>query len=204
LIGFFPSLFLAILFISAIIFTPLWGKVFSKFGPKKGEIIALLALIITMVPFLFVWEIIGAILTYIVAGFGFSGIMFGRDMMMSTIIDTDEIETGIRREAAYYGVNALIIRLSTIAVYLSIFIVFAGEFGWEQIFNPTEVTDLSPLGIRILMYILPSIGLILGTILLWVFFPITKEKYEMVRNDVDKLHQDKKQKIDIDKYEDIF
>ncbi|MEJ2248440.1 MAG: MFS transporter [Candidatus Lokiarchaeota archaeon] len=203
--GFLPSVFLALLFISAIAFMTVWSKIFAKFGPKKGELMAMGALIITMIPFLFISNIIGAILTYIAAGFGFAGIMFGRDIMMSTIIDTDEIETGIRREAAYYGVNALIIRLSTIGVYLSIFFVFGVEFGGlKAIFDPTVVTSLSEGGIRTLMYILPSIGLLIGMILLWVLFPVTKEKYEIMRKDLERIHEDKKQKVDINKYEDIF
>ena len=50
--------------------------------------------------------------------------MFGRDVVMSVIIDVDEIETGVRHEEAYYGVNTLIIRLSTVAVALSLAILF--------------------------------------------------------------------------------
>jgi len=190
--GLIQSLFLAIIFVSAIGFTVIWSKVFAKKGAKKAELIALFSLIITMVPFLIVWEIIGAIIAYIVVGFGFAGIMFGRDVMMSTIIDKDEIDTGVRREGAYYGVNALIIRLSTIAVYLSIFTVF-NNIGWK-IYDPTVVTDWTIIGLRFLMCLFPAIGLCLGAISLWRF-PITKEKYEEIKDKLEELHGEKVGKV---------
>jgi len=197
------SLFLALLFIVAIAFMFAWSKIFAKMGPRKGELIALSCLVIVMIPFVFIWEIIGAVITYVIAGIGFAGIMFGRDMMMSTIIDSDELKTGIRREAAYYGVNALIIRLSTIGVYLSIWLVFS-NIGWEDIFDPSLITGVTEFGIRTLIFILPAIVLVIGLLSLYFFFPITKEKYDEMQIDLDKLHDDKIDKVDISEYKDIL
>lgn len=200
--GMWSSIYLAILFIAAIGFMIPWSKIFSKFGPRKGEIIALASIILTMIPLLFLWDPIGAIFSYILIGFGFAGIMFGRDIMMSTIIDTDELKVGVRREAAYYGVNGLIIRLSTIGVYISIGIIFAG-IGWGVIYNPSSYTPENAIGILILIYILPAIILVLG-ILSLLRFPVTKEKYDEIQEDLEKVHEEKGKKVDITKYEDIF
>lgn len=190
------SLFLALIFVSAIIFMVLWSKIFAHKGVKNGELIALGSVIITLIPFLIIWDIIGAIFAYIIVGFGFAGIMFGRDVMMSAIIDYDELETGIRREAAYYGVNALIIRLSTIAVYLSIALVF-GNIGWK-IYDPTIVTEWTHLGLRILICVLPSVAIGLG-ILSLRRFPITKEKYAEIKNKLEAMHKEKKEKVTANK-----
>ena len=191
------SLFLALIFVSAIVFMLLWSKIFAKKGVKNGELIALGSVIITLMPFLLIWNIIGAIFAYIIVGFGFAGIMFGRDVMMSTIIDYDELETGIRREGAYYGVNALIIRLSTIAVYLSIALVF-GTIGWK-IYDPTIVTEWTHVGLRILMCILPSIAIGLG-ILSLIRFPITKEKDMEIKKKLEAMHKEKKAKVSRNKH----
>jgi GPH family glycoside/pentoside/hexuronide:cation symporter len=185
------SLFLAIIFVSAIVFMAFWRNVFAKHGARKAEIIALGTLLISLLPMLIVWEIIGAILAYILAGFGFAGIMFGRDVMMSTIIDADEIETGLRREASYYGVNALIIRLSTILVYISIGLVFR-NIGWKIYVE--SVTIYTVIGLRLLMSLFPAITLSLGMLSLRRF-PITKEKYEEIKVKLEKLHGEKKQSI---------
>ncbi|TFF99244.1 MAG: MFS transporter [Promethearchaeota archaeon] len=195
------SVYLALVFIVAILFMIPWSKLFNKMGPRKAELLALGSLILVLVPFMIVWEPIGALIAYILAGIGFAGIMFGRDMMMSTIIDSDELKTGIRREAAYYGVNALIIRLSTIGVYLSIFFVFSGV-GLQHIWGE-PISAQAPFGIRALIFIFPAIVLILGLLSL-LRFPITKEKYDEMQIDLDKLHNDKIQKIDISEYKDIL
>ncbi len=121
-------------------------------------------------------------------GFAFAGILFGRDVVMSAIIDYDEIQTGIRREGSYYGVNALIIRLSTIAVALSIAIVFP-SVGW-RIYDPTNVTIATLIGIRILMCVFPAAFLCLG-IFFFKKFPITQETYLEIKKNLEKIHSEK-------------
>ncbi len=189
--AFFQMMFLALIFISAIIFMIIWRNIFTKNGAKKAHMRALGAMIIALIPTLFIWEIIGAIFTYILMGFGFAGIMFGRDVVMSAIIDYDENNTGIRREGAYYGVNALIIRLSTVAVAISLAIVFP-TVGWAT-YDPASVTDLTLIGIRILMCIFPSVAIGLALIL-FRKFPINKEKYAEIKEKLEELHSEKLQK----------
>ncbi|MFX1494181.1 MAG: MFS transporter [Promethearchaeota archaeon] len=186
------QLLLATIFISAIIFMIIWRNYFAKKGAKKAHMTALATLIITLIPTLFIWEFIGAIITYILIGFGFAGIMFGRDVVMSAIIDYDEIETGLRREGAYYGVNALIIRFSTVAIALSLAIVFP-TVGWAT-YDPATVTDLTLLGIRILTCVFPAVALSLGILTLRKF-PITKEKYEEIKEKIVKIHDEKLRQI---------
>ncbi|MFW9901022.1 MAG: MFS transporter, partial [Candidatus Thorarchaeota archaeon] len=158
--AFIQQLFLALIFITAILFMIIWRNYFAKKGAKKAHMRALISITIFFIPTLFIWEIIGAIIVYILLGFGFAGIMFGRDIVMSTIIDSDETQTGLRREGAYYGVNALIIRLSTVAVALSIAIVFP-TVGWAT-YDPSSITIFTLIGIRVLMGVFPIIVLGLG------------------------------------------
>lgn len=186
--GFMQSVFLAIVFISAIASMVLWRNYFRKHGAKRGHLTALIVLALTFIPFVFVWEIIGAIIAYILLGIGFGGVMFGRDVVMSAIIDKDEVETNIRREGAYYGVNALIIRFSTVLVSLSIAMVFS-TVGW-RIFDPGSVTISQIIGIRLLVFVFPVIALGLG-ILTMSKFPITKAKYEEIKIKIDELHAEK-------------
>jgi len=190
--AFIQNIFLAIIFISAICFMIIWRNYFSKHGAKKGHGAALLVTIITLIPFTFIWEIVGAIITYILLGFGFAGIMFGRDVIFSAIIDKDEIDTGVRREGGYYGINALIIRFSTIAVALSLLIVFptVGWLTWTPTADPTIVN----LGIRLLMFGFPAIALGLG-ILSILRFPINQEKYFEIREKLEEIHSEKLRKV---------
>ena len=186
--AFIQQLFLALIFITAILFMIIWRNYFAKKGAKKAHMRALISITIFFIPTLFIWEIIGAIIVYILLGFGFAGIMFGRDIVMSTIIDSDETQTGLRREGAYYGVNALIIRLSTVAVALSIAIVFP-TVGWAT-YDPSSITIFTLIGIRVLMGIFPIIVLGLG-ILSFKRFPITHEKYMEIKEKIKEIHSEK-------------
>ncbi|TXT54162.1 MAG: putative Major facilitator superfamily transporter [Promethearchaeota archaeon] len=200
--GFGASIYLAILFISAMVFTIPWSKIFAKYGPRKAEIYAIICLIFAMSPFLFMLGPILAIFTYIIGGFGFAGIMFGRDILMSTVIDTDEIDVGLRREASYYGVNALIIRFSTIAVYLSVFFIFWG-IGWGVIYDPSNYTPQTDIGIFILIYFLPVIAMMIGLLAI-SRFPVTKERYDEMQKELDRIHDEKAKMVDLDEYNQIL
>jgi GPH family glycoside/pentoside/hexuronide:cation symporter len=186
--AFIQQLFLALVFISAIFFMIIWRNYFAKKGAKKAHMTALLTILIAFIPSIFIWEIIGAILFYIFLGFAFAGIMFGRDIVMSTIIDLDEVETGLRREGSYYGVNALIIRLSTILVALSIAIVFP-TVGWAT-YDPQNITILTKIGIRVLIGVFPIIVIGLG-ILSFRRFPIHHEKYTEIKGKLKDIHAEK-------------
>jgi GPH family glycoside/pentoside/hexuronide:cation symporter len=189
--AFLQMVFLALIFVSAIFFMIIWRNIFTKNGAKKAHMAALGTMVIALIPTLFIWEPIGAVFTYILMGFAFAGIMFGRDVVMSAIIDYDETSTGIRREGAYYGVNALIIRLSTVAVALSLAIVFP-TVGWAT-YDPALVTDLTRIGIRILMCVFPCVAVGLALIL-FRQFPITKEKYSVIKAELEELHSEKLEK----------
>ncbi len=182
------QMFLALIFIASIVFMIIWRNYFAKNGAKKSHMRALILMTIIFIPTLFIWEIIGAIIVYILMGFAFAGIMFGRDIVMSSIIDFDETQTGLRREGTYYGVNALIIRLSTVAVALSIAVVFP-TVGWAT-YDPSSITIFTLIGIRVLMGVFPIIVLCLG-ILSFKRFPITQENYTEIKEKLKEIHSDK-------------
>jgi len=190
--SFILSLLLGISFISAAIFTIFWRYVSLKFGVKDGMIIALITFIITLVPFMFINDIIGAFIAYFFVGIGISGAMFFRIIVASTIIDEDELNTGIRREGVYMGVLILMNRLTIIAVFLSISLVF-NIIGWS-VFNPELANEQTVFGLRSLMFIFPSSFLLIG-ILSMLRFPINKERYNQIKNEIDQLHQEKKGRI---------
>ena len=128
----------------------------------------------------------------LLVGLGISGMLFCRDPTAGAVIDEDELITGIRREAGYCSMVGLMIRLSSILVFVSIGLVF-NTVGWA-IFNPRGVSEETILGLRLLMFVFPSIFLTLGLIG-FSQFPITKEKYEIIKQKVEELHQQKKERI---------
>ena len=190
--SFILSILLAIAFISAAIFITFWRKISLKVGIKKGMIIAMITFIIALVPAMFITEVIGAIFLYFLVGIGLAGAMYFRIIATSTVIDDDELTTGIRREGAYMGTFALINRLNLIAVFLSISLVF-NSVGWT-VFDPKLATEQTIFGLRALIFIFPAIALTIGIIAM-LKFPIDKEKYEEIRQKIEQLHDQKKKQI---------
>ena len=104
-------------------------------------------------------------------GLGFSNNLYFRDLMSSDVIDEDETKTGVRREGAYYGINALIIRTATIFVMITIALVFSGT-GWTD-YNPTSNDPFQlRAGLMFLMSIPTAIACLIGGIVYNFFFPL--------------------------------
>ena len=189
--SFLLGLLLGIAFISAAIFMILWRFIAIKVGMKKGYMLSFAAFIITLLPMMFISTVEIAFITFFIVGIGLSGALLFGDIVLAAIIDQDELSTGIRREGGYYGINALITKLSTILVILTINLVF-NSTGW-RVFTPTGTIAVE-FGLRSLIFIFPAIALGIG-ILSISKFPITKDKYEQIKRDVDNLHKEKQQKI---------
>jgi len=185
------GLLLGITFISAALFMIFWRYIALKVGMKRGYMLSFTVFIITLIPLMFISTIEIAFVAFFIVGIGLSGSLLFGDIVLAAIIDQDELSTGIRREGGYYGINALITKLSTILVILTVNLVFSST-GWK-VFDPTGTLQIE-LGLRSLMVIFPAIALGIGIIAI-IKFPITKEKYEQLKKDVEELHKEKQQKI---------
>ena len=186
------SLLLALVFISAAIFVFLWKPIVKKLGPKKAYICVLIVFIITLAPFMFISDMISAFIAYFCLGIAIAGALIIRDVSISPIMDEDELNTGVRREGGFYGVNGFCVKLTNVAIFISIALVF-NSVGWA-IFDPTGTSEETIFGLRCLMFIFPTIFLVIGLIAI-TKFPITKERYEEITEKILKLHQQKKEKI---------
>ncbi|MFX1573489.1 MAG: MFS transporter [Promethearchaeota archaeon] len=190
--AFVQSLILGTGFVAALIFVFPWRIIISKLGAKNAYILALIVFIATLSPFMFISNAMGGFITLLIWGFGLAGVLIVRDVVIAAIIDEDELNTGIRREAGFYGVTGFIIKLTNVVIYITIGLVFIGV-EWA-IFDPTTITTTNIFGLRSLMFIFPTIFLVVGIIVM-LFFPIDKKKYHKITEDARKLHLEKKEKV---------
>ncbi len=190
--SFMISILLALSFLSAAGFMVVWNKISVKYGVKKGQMISMTTFIAVLIPFLFINDIIGGFIFFIIVGLGLAGALFFRAVTMAAIIDEDELNTGVRREGGYFGINALVIRLSTIAVGLTTMGVFY-LIGMETMHAP-PYSEQEVLGIRILFVVFPAAALGIG-IYSMSRFPIDKEKYEKIKIEIEDLHAKKKRVV---------
>ncbi|MFW9938835.1 MAG: MFS transporter [Candidatus Thorarchaeota archaeon] len=190
--SFLLGLLLGVAFISAAIFMALWRFIIVRVGMKRGVMISMITFIITLAPFMFINDVLSAFIAFLFAGLGLSGAIFFGDILLSAIIDEDELITGTRREGGYFGINALLTKLSTILVILSINIVF-NSVGWA-VFDPLGTTFQTIFGLRSLIFIFPACALMIGLVAI-SWFPITKKKYQTIKEEIEKLHLEKRKKI---------
>jgi GPH family glycoside/pentoside/hexuronide:cation symporter len=186
------SLFLVLLFISATIFIFIWQPVVTKLGPKKTFQIVLIVFILTLIPFMFISDMVSGFIAFFCLGIGIAGTFTVQNVCTSQIIDDDELTNGIRREAGFFGVEGFVVKLSTVVIFIAIALVF-NSVGWA-IFDPVGTSEETIFGLRSLMVIFPSIFLLIGLISMR-FYPFTKERYEELTREIVKLHKEKKEKI---------
>ena len=187
------SLLMGIVFISAAIFmTALWRPIVRKIGVRKTWLLSMTVLLISFAPLMFITDVVSGFIVFFFVGVGFAGSLYIIDLVVADIIDEDEVKTGMRRDAGFYGVNALFLRLSTIFVFLCIGLVFT-NIGWA-VYEPEKVTPAVIFGLRALIFIFPAIALIIGIIVIYKY-PLDGERLRKVKEDLQKLHAEKKSKI---------
>jgi GPH family glycoside/pentoside/hexuronide:cation symporter len=127
----------------------------------------------------------------VMAGFGLSGPQTLTNVLFAQVADEDELRSGVRREGAFFGVNALITKpAQSVALALIPFVLQATRFVTREanqgvIFLDQPVEAL--FGIKVLIGLIPGVAMLIGAFLLrW--FPLRGKYLEQVQQDVLALH----------------
>jgi GPH family glycoside/pentoside/hexuronide:cation symporter len=158
---------LLVAFLATIPGAVLWSKIDARVGSKKGMLYSMLWWAISLLALVFITDYVLAAFTMIFVGFGLGGPTYFIDRNICNIADEDQIATGCRREASYFGVHAVFIRLAAILVILSINAVFTYN-GWEDA-SSIPLAGEQVFGVRLLMSVFPAVALSIGMVLLKVF-----------------------------------
>nr|MDO8118023.1 MFS transporter [Candidatus Sigynarchaeota archaeon] len=176
--AFMTTLLLLVAFLSTIPGVLVWSKIDARVGSKKGMGISMAFWALSLVPLLFITEYTFALVMMVFIGFGLAGPTYFIDRNISNIADEDQIETGCRREASYYGVHAVFIRLAAILVILSINMVFTFN-GWEDA-SSIAIGGEQVVGVRVLMSMFPAVALAIGLVLLQ-FVKLGKHEVKLIQ-----------------------
>ncbi|MHA1149156.1 MAG: MFS transporter [Promethearchaeota archaeon] len=173
------SLMLALLI--AALCVPIHMKIGEKIGHRNGLMLTLFIWIFLLTPYLFLYNseemVVLSILFTALQGFPLGGALFYVDLLIGNVIDEDELHTGIKRSASYYGVNAFIHRFSAILSITTIFFVFTGS-GWSN-YNQREGVNVV-LALKLVICLFPAIALSVA-ILCLKSFELHGAKLEAVR-----------------------
>ena len=162
------TLVLAPIFIVALPMVWVWGRITNRLGPRHASMLAVAVFAIALVPFAFVNSLVTVIITTAFTGVGLAGVLVLVDVLIADVIDEDETHTGARREGAYFGANAFIMRFS-VSLEAIAFSVVMGIHGYNPVLE-VQPAGVVP-GLRFLMTVVPLVSLALAMIALY-FYPI--------------------------------
>jgi Na+/melibiose symporter and related transporters len=174
------SIITGIIFVVSIGFVPFWIWVTNKKGARSTFIASLICFAVAVSAFFFAQSMTVAIVISVAAGFGLSGVLILTDVLIAQVIDEDQIKTRVRREGAYYGVNAFVIRFSIAVQSITMALIF-NLFKYDS--NLKVQSGSAVTGIRLLMSFIPVI-FIAGAVVFMVFYPIHGEKLKAIKQNV--------------------
>ena len=186
-------LLIACLFIPLIVGVPLTSLIRQRFGVAGAQQRLLTAAGLALTAVMVVPK--GWIpVCLAIAGFGLAGPQTLTNVLFAQVADEDELRSGVRREGAFFGVNALLTKpAQSVALALTPFILESTGFITREAHGGQIMLDQPAsalLGIRMIVGLIPGLALLLGAFLLrW--YPLQGRYLEEVQARVLALHAEK-------------
>lgn len=150
----------------------------NKYGTRRTLMLANAIMILGIVPMGFSPNINFTYAAAVVLGIGLGGLVLLGDVIMTEVVDDDEVKTGHQRAGMYFGMSGFLITLSGLLVS-SVFGLLMPAFGYDTLL---EVQPASvDLGFRIFLTIPTSIGFLFAIFLLWLY-PLHGAHLDRIRN----------------------
>lgn len=133
-----------------------------------------------------------------VAGFALSGPQTLTNVLFAQVADEDELRSGVRREGAFFGINALLTKpAQSVALALAPFILELTRFVTREahggkIFLDQPASAL--FGIRLIVGLIPGVAMLLGALIL-EGFPLRGEYLKRMQATVLMLHARKRAQL---------
>jgi GPH family glycoside/pentoside/hexuronide:cation symporter len=180
----YESVFFGILMLVCILFIPFWLWL-SRVRNKREAYawgMAFWVLVIFLVYTVQPGQTNYLLLLSALAGVGISAAYILPDSLLADVIEWDELRTGRRQEGIFYGIRALIRKLTGALV---IFVVLQA-LGWSgYVSPPVGVTQFMQSDSAILMIrlLVSPIGAVMlsGTIILAWLFPLSREQHQRIQ-----------------------
>jgi GPH family glycoside/pentoside/hexuronide:cation symporter len=133
------------------------------------------------------------------AGFGLSGPQTLTNILFAQVADDDELRSGVRREGAFFGVNAMLTKpAQSIALAVPAFVLEATNFVTREANNGVIFLDQPKsaiTGIRLFVGLVPGIAMFLGALILFLF-PLQGKKLVKMQEEILSLHARKRAELD--------
>ena len=158
---------LGIAFLVAMLSLYPWRNwVANKLDSRRTLMLANAVMILGIIPMGFSPNIVFTYIAAVVLGIGLGGLVLIGDVIMTEVIDEDEIKTGHQRAGMYFGMSGFLITLSGLLVS-SVFGLMMPAFGYDTLLDiqPSSVN----LGFRLFLTLPTTIGFLLAIVLLYLY-----------------------------------
>jgi GPH family glycoside/pentoside/hexuronide:cation symporter len=189
---------LIFLFIPLIIGVPITTLIRRRLGVVRAQQLLLVIAGVGLILMAFVPPFL-ILPCLALAGFGLSGPQTLSNILFAQVADEDELRTGVRREGAFFGVNALVtkpaqsVAQSLIPWVLLITGFVTRESNAGQIFLNQPASAI--FGIRLLTGLIPGLAMLAGALILQLY-PLRGARLEKMQKDVLELHARKKEQLE--------
>lgn len=181
------SLVLATTFIVTALALYPWRRfVANRFEARTTALLGYGATALAMLPLWFIETLQAAIISGVFIGIAFAGIFLMDNILIADVIDEDEVKTGHRREGMYFGLNGLVVTLST-AIASVVFGIVAPAYGYDTALAVQP--DSVALGFRVYMVGLAFGGCALAFLAL-LTYPLHGERLRNVKAELKRRHGD--------------
>jgi GPH family glycoside/pentoside/hexuronide:cation symporter len=191
-----PTIILLVcLFIPLIIGVPTTALLRKRFGVVGSQKLLLVIAGISLISIVIVPTSLIPVCIAL-AGFGLSGPQTLTNVLFAQVADEDEMLSGVRREGAFFGVNALITKpAQSIALALAPFILETTNFVTRQQ-NQGQIYLNQPssaiFGMKVIVGLIPGVAMLVGAVILnW--FPLHGEYLLKVQAAILQMHEQKRQ-----------
>jgi GPH family glycoside/pentoside/hexuronide:cation symporter len=184
---------LACLFIPLLIGVPVTNLIRKKLGVSGAQQLLLAIAGVGLIAMTFVPQVL-MFPCIALAGFGLSGPQTLTNVLFAQVADEDEIRSGVRREGAFFGVNALItkpaqsIALALIPWILEITNFVTRDANGGQIYLSQPANAI--FGIKVLIGLIPGVAMLIGALILF-WYPLKGKHLEEIKTKVLVMHANK-------------
>jgi glycoside/pentoside/hexuronide:cation symporter, GPH family len=181
------ALILAAAFLTMIPMFFVWRRLTVRFGEKQCLLAAMALLAAALAPLFYVSDPLSVLALAVLIGAALAGFLQIIDILIADIIDEDETRTGVRREGAFFGMNAFLCRFAIGLEALSM----SGVFILTG-YNPYIYTQPREFqfGLRCLLAGLPIVALVLAMVI-FIFYPLAGRKLDELRARMAEMHRKK-------------
>ncbi len=180
------TVILGIAFIVAMLSLYPWRNwVANKLDSRRTLMLANAVMILGIVPMGFSPNINFTYAAAIVLGIGLGGLVLIGDVIMTEVVDEDEVKTGHQRAGMYFGMSGFLITLSGMLIS-TVFGLLMPAFGYDTLLDvqPASVD----LGFRIFLTVPTTIGFLLAIFLLWLY-PLHGDYLKQIKETIAKKRE---------------